>query len=69
MSDIDDELLEKEFDFSKAIKNPYVKKLKKNEIDSLTDHQFNSFLRMIIMIIHGCNDVEEAESKISSLLL
>ena len=38
-----DELLEKEFDFSKAIKNPYIKELKKTVTIKLSPSTINYF--------------------------
>lgn len=36
--------------------------------DNMTDYQFRTVLKMVIEILNGCKDVEEAKDKIKALL-
>ena len=39
-----------------------------NMEEGMTDKQFNKVLKMILLILEGCKDIEEAEEKIKDLL-
>ena len=34
----------------------------------MTDHQYNSMMKMVKMILAGCKDIEEAKRKIDELI-
>jgi hypothetical protein len=36
--------------------------------EGMTDKQFNKVLKMILLILEGCKDIEEAKEKIKDLL-
>lgn len=35
--------------------------------EGMTDKQFNKVLKMILLILEGCKDIEEAKEKIKGL--
>lgn len=37
-------------------------------VEGMTDKQFNKVLKMILLILEGCKDIEEAKEKIKDLL-
>lgn len=37
-------------------------------MDQMTDKQFDKILKMVSMILDGCEDLEEAKEKVSELL-
>jgi hypothetical protein len=37
-------------------------------MDGMTDMQFNKILQMVLMILDGCKDIEEAKAKVGELL-
>ena len=37
-------------------------------MDEMTDKQFDKILKMVLMILDGCNDIEEAKEKVKELL-
>ena len=39
-----------------------------NMEEGMTDKQFNKVLKMILLILEGCKDIEEAKEKIKALL-
>lgn len=39
-----------------------------NMEEGMTDKQFNKVLKMILLILEGCKDIEEAKEKIKDLL-
>ena len=43
-------------------------KLKNEAEENMTDKQFNGMLKMILMILDGCKDIEEAKEKVKKLL-
>ena len=36
--------------------------------EGMTDYQFDRILNMILMILEGCNDIEEAKEKIKKII-
>ena len=37
-------------------------------MDEMTDKQFDKILKMVLMILDGCDDIEEAKEKVKELL-
>ena len=37
-------------------------------VDVMTDHQYDGILKMVLLIMEGCDSVEDAKKKIESLL-
>ena len=37
-------------------------------MEEMTDKQFDKILKMVLMILDGCNDIEEAKEKVKELL-
>lgn len=41
---------------------------KENEMEEMNSFELETFLKMIVEILNGCNDLEEAKKKIKALL-
>lgn len=41
---------------------------KENKMEEMNSFELETFLKMIIEILNGCNDLEEAKKKIKALL-
>lgn len=41
---------------------------KGEHMDNMTDKQFDKILKMVSMILDGCQDLEEAKEKVKELL-
>ena len=37
-------------------------------MEEMTDRQFDKILKMVSMILDGCNDLEEAKEKVAELI-